>query len=136
MRKQGKKLAVFDIKLEVAWTGQMGTDGTPVDGTIKISEFATGSDHDDWVLQCTTKEAKNADAVRSLHIPSTLWITCPHVFATSTRTLHACVNGLTVSLLHHSWHLMLARSFFHRTCAARLSTRRLLDSTVTRQNAS
>jgi Activator of Hsp90 ATPase, N-terminal len=64
MRKQGKKLAVYDLKLEIAWVGAMAKpDSKPVEGVVKISEFATESDEDDWVLECSTVDT-GADAVR------------------------------------------------------------------------
>ena len=65
IRKQGKKLAVYDLKLVFTWKGQMSRpDAKPVEGVVKISEYANESDEDDWVVECSTTET-GTDAVRA-----------------------------------------------------------------------
>jgi hypothetical protein len=87
MRKQGKKLAVYDLKLVITWIGTMSGGSKPVEGVVKISEFATETDEDDWVLECSTTE------------------TCAHAVRCQTRSLYQMA----------SW-LHFAASAIHVTC--------------------
>jgi activator of HSP90 ATPase len=64
MRKGGKKLGVFDLNIEVKWEGKGEVDGDKVEGTLSIAEFATESDEDDWMIDCSTAST-GKDAVRS-----------------------------------------------------------------------
>lgn len=54
IRKQGKKLAIYDLTIEIKWTGKAEGSEDEVEGTIKIGEFASESDEDDWLIECTT----------------------------------------------------------------------------------
>lgn len=54
IRKQGKKLAIYDLTIEIKWTGKAEGSEDAVEGTIKIGEFASESDEDDWLIECTT----------------------------------------------------------------------------------
>eukprot|EP00892_Ulva_mutabilis_P012854 jgi/Ulvmu1/9941/UM058_0024.1 len=67
IRKQGKKLAIYDLTIEIKWLGKVEGAEEEVDGTIKIGEFASESDEDDWLIECTTiKTGKTADACRAV----------------------------------------------------------------------
>lgn len=62
-RKGGKKLAVFDLILDIEWVGRVDAEADEVKGKIKITEFASHSDPDEYMLECT-KTGTSADAVR------------------------------------------------------------------------
>lgn len=67
IRKQGKKLAIYDLTIEIKWSGTVEGGEEEVDGTIKIGEFASESDEDDWLIECTTiKTGKDAVRAESL----------------------------------------------------------------------
>ena len=102
LRKQGKKLAVYDLKLEVAWVGQLSrVDAKPVEGLVTIREFATESDEDDWVLECTTTET-GSDAVRE---PDGLPV-CRCSVA-GARLLHRCtLHSAAQRMQCHTWHML------------------------------
>ena len=55
-RKGSKKVAVFDLKLTLAWAAADGS----VTGEIKISEFASANDKDEVVLTVSV-EGKGAN---------------------------------------------------------------------------
>lgn len=62
-RKGGRKLAVYDLNVTASWEGKMVVaDSKTVNGIIKIHEYASGSEHDDWVLECSTTDTGD-DAV-------------------------------------------------------------------------
>lgn len=74
IRKQGKKLAIYDLTIEIKWIGQVDGGEEEVDGTIKIGEFASESDEDDWLIECTTiKSGSDAVSVQNLFVSYALY---------------------------------------------------------------
>lgn len=64
-RKGTKKLAVFDLTLELEWRARASADAAEVVGKLKVTEFASHSDEDDILFECTkTLAPSDAEWVR------------------------------------------------------------------------
>ena len=60
IRKGNKKFAVFDLSVTCKWEGEMeGTDGA-VKGEIKLTEFASTNDEDEYEFAVTCSEGDAA----------------------------------------------------------------------------
>uniref|UniRef100_A0A7S3VHP0 Activator of Hsp90 ATPase AHSA1-like N-terminal domain-containing protein n=1 Tax=Dunaliella tertiolecta TaxID=3047 RepID=A0A7S3VHP0_DUNTE len=51
VRKGNKLLAIYDLKLTLAWEGQLAGSEERVTGTVKVDEFASASDEDDYLFE-------------------------------------------------------------------------------------
>ena len=71
IRKQGKRLAVYDLELTFSWEAEFGTDGEDtgalemVAGEIVIKEFATENDEDEYEWTFSVDDKKCAKGVSS-----------------------------------------------------------------------
>jgi activator of HSP90 ATPase len=66
IRKGDKKFAVFDLSVTCKWEGEMeGTDGA-VKGEIKLTEFASTNDEDEYefVVTCSEGDAAAKEALK------------------------------------------------------------------------
>lgn len=63
IRKGNKKFAVFDLTVTLKWEGEWTGHDEKVKGEVKLSEFASTNDEDEYEYKVTTsdgsKEAKN-----------------------------------------------------------------------------
>lgn len=62
-RKGNKKFAVFDLKLTLSWTMSPLEDGTEIKGEVKIDDFASTGDPDDYVYTVTAEGTGTAQDV-------------------------------------------------------------------------
>lgn len=53
-RKGNKRFAVYDLKLTVEWEVTIPSSENKVTGTVKVDEFSSASDEDDYVLEIST----------------------------------------------------------------------------------
>jgi activator of HSP90 ATPase len=103
-RKAGKKLAVYDLNITVSWEGKMVVaDSKQVKGIIKIHEFASASEQDDWVLECSTTDT-GEDAVR-FHL------------------LRICLQGLVVIQCRWLSYSCLEKETHSTVCSSHLANK-------------
>ncbi|GFH20082.1 Aha1_N domain-containing protein [Haematococcus lacustris] len=72
-RKGNRKLAVYDLKLTMAWEGTAEGEPAPVKGTVKVEEFASGSDEGDYMWEVTVEGsgAAQSAAKRAMEVAGT-----------------------------------------------------------------
>ncbi len=52
-RKGNKKVAVYDLTVTLSWEGSDAASDTSSKGELKVSEFASANDEDEFVCTCT-----------------------------------------------------------------------------------
>jgi hypothetical protein len=58
-RKGNRKVAVYDLTVTLSWEGFDAASDTSAKGELKVSEFASANDEDEFVCTCTV-EGKGA----------------------------------------------------------------------------
>jgi len=58
-RKGNRKVAVYDLTVTLSWEGHDAASDTAAKGELKVAEFASANDEDEFVCTCTV-EGKGA----------------------------------------------------------------------------
>ncbi|KAK9830294.1 hypothetical protein WJX72_010838 [[Myrmecia] bisecta] len=65
IRKGNKKFAVFDLTLTLAWAGRCGEESNEVKGEVKITEFASTNEEDEYHFEVSaTGTGKEQDQLK------------------------------------------------------------------------